>query len=244
MDLISKEKPDVLCIQETVLWKQTHFNVKNYTGLFKEGHVNNWTHGGVADFIHESISYQKLTLDTLLQAIVARINIGRDVTIVSICNSRSQVISENLLSTLFQQSPKPVILTGDFNSYHQIWGSSANDNKGCHVLSFISKKQLNILVDGKHTGTSGTSKSAVDHTITSPFLQPILHWNVTDSPLSYDDYMVTVSVQSKNSEPHTTITKFNINKTNCYLLTSNEAWRKTTNPNWPQSAEALTEDFY
>ena len=39
MGLISEEKPDVLCIQETILSKQTNFNLKYYNGLFKEGHT-------------------------------------------------------------------------------------------------------------------------------------------------------------------------------------------------------------
>ena len=86
MDVVAKEKPDVFCIQETMLSKQTNFNLKNYNGLFKEGHTNIRAHGGVANFIHETISYQKVTLNTPLQAIAARIIIGRDVTIVSIYN--------------------------------------------------------------------------------------------------------------------------------------------------------------
>ena len=73
MDLISKEKPDFLCIQETMLSKQTKLNLKNYNGLFKEGHMNDRAHGGVAIFIHEIIPFQKLILNTPLQAIAARI---------------------------------------------------------------------------------------------------------------------------------------------------------------------------
>ena len=96
MDLISKEKTDVLCNQETMLSKQTNFNVKNYNGIFKEGHTNYRAHGGVATFI-----YEKLLLNIPLQAIAARINMGRDVIIVSIYNLLSHAISENLLSSLF-----------------------------------------------------------------------------------------------------------------------------------------------
>ena len=70
--LISIEKPDVLCIQETMFSKQTNFNLKNYKGLLKEGHTNYWAHGGVAIFIHKTIPYQKLILKTFLQAITAR----------------------------------------------------------------------------------------------------------------------------------------------------------------------------
>ena len=105
MDLISNEKPDVLCIQETMLSKQTIFNLKDYNGLIQEGHTDCPAHEGVAIFIHETIPYQKLILNTPLQAIAARIKIERDVTIVSIYNSRVHAISEYLLSTLFQQLP-------------------------------------------------------------------------------------------------------------------------------------------
>ena len=97
MDLISKGKPDVLCIQETVLSKQINFNLKNYIGLFREGQKNYRSHEGVAIFIHETIPHIKLIVNTTLQAIAVIINIGRDVTIVSIYNSQSQDISENLL---------------------------------------------------------------------------------------------------------------------------------------------------
>ena len=101
-----------------MLSKQTNFNLKNYNGLFKEGRTNYRAHGGAPIFIHETIPYQKSILSNFLQATSARINIGRDVTRVSISNLRSHNTSENLLSIIFQQLPKPVILTGDFNSYH------------------------------------------------------------------------------------------------------------------------------
>ena len=178
-----------------MLSKLTNFTLKKFNTLFNEGHTNYRAHGGVAFFIHETIPNQKLILSIRLQAIAARINIGRDVNIVSIYNSQSHAISENFLSTLFQQIPKPVILTGDFNIYHLLWGGPAKVNRVCQVLSFINKNQLNLLNDGRHTGTSGTSNLAIDVTIAPPSLQPVLSWNVTDSPLS--SCVITVNIQSK-----------------------------------------------
>ena len=84
MDLIAEEKPNVLCIQEVILSNQTNFNLNNYNGLFKEEHTNIRAHGGVTIFIHKTIPYQKVILNTPVQANAARFNIGRDVTIVSI----------------------------------------------------------------------------------------------------------------------------------------------------------------
>ena len=122
-----------------MLSKQTNFKIKNYSGLLEEGYINRRSHGGVAIFTHDNILFKETTINTPVQAIAARINIGIDVTIVSIYNSRSHEISENLSSILFHQLPKSVILTGDFNSYNQICGSLENDVRGVKVLKLIEK---------------------------------------------------------------------------------------------------------
>ena len=122
-----------------MLSKQTNLNIKNYDGLFKEGHINRRAHGGIPILIHDNILLNEITINTPLQTVAARINIRIDVTIVSIYISRSDDISENLLTTLFHQLPKPVILTGNFNSYNQRWGSLEVDVRGVKVLDFIEK---------------------------------------------------------------------------------------------------------
>ena len=92
VDLTVKEKPAVIFIQESMLSKQTSFNIKNYTGLFKEGHITRHAHGVVAIFIHENIPFKEIAINTSQQAIADRINIGIDVTVVSIYNTRSHNI--------------------------------------------------------------------------------------------------------------------------------------------------------
>ena len=71
-----------------------------YNGLFK-GRTNYRARSRVAIFIHETIPCQKITLNPPLQAKAARNNIEKDVTAVSIYNSRSHDRSKKLLSTPF-----------------------------------------------------------------------------------------------------------------------------------------------
>ena len=75
-----------------MLSKQTNLKIKNYNGLFKEGHINHRSRGGVAIFIHDNKPFKEITIKTPLplRAIAARTNIGIDVTIVSIYNSRNK----------------------------------------------------------------------------------------------------------------------------------------------------------
>ena len=148
-------------------------------------------------------------------------NIGREGIIVSFSNSLSLDISENLLSTLFQQLPKPVILTGDFNIYHQIWGNPVKDNRRYQALNFINNNQLNILNDGRHTRTSGNPK--LETVLTA---HPILECQ-RQYPLSSDHCVITVNVQRKILEPQSTIIKFNTNEVSWQLFTSNETWNKS-----------------
>ena len=95
VDLIAKEKPGILCNQETMLSKQKDFNLKNYIGLLN-GHTNYQAHEVVAIFVHKKIPYQKITLNTSLQTTAATINVGTDVTVVSIYTSRSHALRGSL----------------------------------------------------------------------------------------------------------------------------------------------------
>ena len=109
---------------------------------------------------------------------------------------------------------------------------------------FINKNQINILNDGRHTRTSGNSKSAIDLTIASSSLQPILSSNVTDSPLCADYCMITVNIQSKNFEPKLQSQNSTSIKQTGTSLHQMKAWKELAHLSRSQSAEALTKDMH
>ena len=97
--------------------------------------------------------------------------------------------------------------------------------------------------DGRHTRTTGTSKSAIDLTKVSPFLQPILSSNASSNSLDSDHCVITINIATRSREPHITITKFNTTKADSNLSTSNEVWKQTTKPSLLHSTEDSTESF-
>ena len=129
--------------------KNSNFKLRHFIGIHKEGHLNHRAHGGVAIFIHETLPYKEIELNTPIQAVAAQISIGKPVTVASIYNSRSHQINESLLTDILKQLPKPVILTGDFNAYHHVWGSPEIDNRGTQVFNFTQNNNLNIINDLK-----------------------------------------------------------------------------------------------
>ena len=97
--------------------------------IHKKGHHRHEWHGGAAILIHETIPVKEIQLNAPLQAVAAQIIIGILIKTVSLYNSRIHEISERLLSELKNQLPPPVLITGDFNSYHPIWSFDTVDSR-------------------------------------------------------------------------------------------------------------------
>jgi len=227
-----------------MLQKDTSFKLTNYTGILKEGHFNRRSHGGVGIYLHESVPFREINLTSPIQAVAIQANLGTLITVVSIYNSRSHQLTTTLLNNILEQLPKPVILAGDFNSYHQAWGSPTTDTRGNQVMKFIQDNNLNLLNDGRPTRTSGNSSSAIDLTLVSPQLHPLLDWSVTDSPLDSDHCLITIDLQNDitNCEPPKTI--LNIRKADWTKFQNSTAWEIDTEEFEHEDARSLTQVFY
>ena len=78
------------------------------------------------------------------------------------------------LDHLIDQLPKPLILIGDFNSHHTLWGCTDTDDKGRIVEDFITKHDLVLLNDRSSTylHPATGSYSSLDLSICSPGFFP------------------------------------------------------------------------
>ena len=56
----------------------------------KENHHNPRSRGGVAIYLHESIPYKQINLITPFQAVAFQVNLGTQITITSLYNSRKK----------------------------------------------------------------------------------------------------------------------------------------------------------
>ena len=94
VDLTVKYKPDVLCVQETMPSKQTSFQVVQ---RIIQRRMHKLPSTRRSSHLHPRNNLS-LEIDSYHspQTIAPRFNIGKDVTIVSICNSRSRNTSVKL----------------------------------------------------------------------------------------------------------------------------------------------------
>ena len=84
LQYISDLRVDILVLQETRLENSREFNLQGYNSERCEGHFNRASHGGVATFIHSSLPYERVNLNSPLQAVAVRVTLAYPITICNI----------------------------------------------------------------------------------------------------------------------------------------------------------------
>jgi len=83
------------------------------------------------------------------------------------------------------------IIAGDFNSWHQSWGSPYNNRKGCTILKYILKSNLITLNDGSPTNFSTyQTMTHVDLTIITPYLATQIKWKSDHELFGSDNFPI------------------------------------------------------
>ena len=121
----------------------------------------------------------------------------KPITLASIYIPHSKNLNCNELRDGVRQLPKPIILMGDFNAHHEMWGNDRTDQRGKVVETRIIQEELNVLNNGAVTHISGT---AIDLTIVSPELEADMQWTAIPTVLSSDHFPVLVSISTSRRE--------------------------------------------
>ena len=156
-------------------------------------------HGGVLLAVHRGLPSQHLELRTPLQAVAARVLFDHRVcTICSIYLPPGCALPESELSRLVAELPSPMLILGDFNGHHTLWGCREIDVRGRVLERFILNEHLVILNTGTRTHVTmpSGSTSALDLSLLSPQLAPLFTWEVADDPMGSDHFPVLLKYNS------------------------------------------------
>ena len=164
--------------------------------------------GGVAVGVVDTLYSTPVHIATNLQAVAVRVHLEQHVTILNLYITREQDFTLLELENLLQQLPQPIIFVGDFNSYNVLWGSVRSDVRGRIIESFIDASNLVLLNTGANTHfslASGTY-SAIDLSLCSAVLAPMLAWRVHDDLCGRDHFPVILDFlnlyQAPRKLPH------------------------------------------
>ena len=150
-----KEKPNIICVQETWLKPDIDCIIKGYTAIRRDRGKGRG--GGVPTFIQNGISYKVLGVNKNHELIVTRVWTKRGpVNIVNYYNPCGK-LDESILENILEPAQGNMVWCGDFNSHHLLWGSDHTDSNGYIIEEFIDSKCLVCINNGEGTRYNGSA---------------------------------------------------------------------------------------
>ena len=202
--LIRQENPICICLQETrhgdrILNPPSKYNIIQSPKKRDDDHER-----GVAILIRKNINYQNVQLTTNLQAVAARIWMGKWYTICTLYLPHHDV-TEAELTGLILQLPKPYLILGDMNARHHIWGEPVDNPKGKIFEKLLNHQDLCLLNSSTptHYHVQTNSLTTIDLSFTSGDCFPDFRHEVLDDLHGSDHYPIRIGkiVTPEASEP-------------------------------------------
>lgn len=177
----------IALISETWLKPRMKFNIRGYT-VVRNDCGND--HNGVAIILHNSLYFQNVSTvcDDSIQNIAVKVQINNKfLTIVSFysppnCTPR---FTKSKFNNFIKSLSHPMIVAGDFNAHHTVWGCDSVDSRGRALVDVMEENDLVLLNDGNPTtiGSNRSRPNGLDLTMVSSSLGLSCDWLVCDSPL-------------------------------------------------------------
>lgn len=171
--LLLEEKFDILLLSET--WYKAHYDIK-YKGFQVLRKDRPDGKGGVAILISNKISYKPIafndTFTNKIEVSGASVRVDdKDIFFVSVYRPPNVKVSSVDNINFFNQIPDSVLVGGDCNAHHGLWGSSISNHDGA-ILTEALDDFPNFVIGNTGAATrlsppDCTNHSVVDITILS-----------------------------------------------------------------------------
>lgn len=190
INIIKDLNPDIISVNETWLKKDNNFYLRNYNILRDDRRDG---YGGVAFIIRNNIVFKQIHLPIRnvprnFQFLI--IEIGT-LSIINVYNPPNQTLNLGVLETILSSmSTNNILLLGDFNGHHPLWGSDVTNNNGVIFSEFVSNTDLICLNNGDSTRLVGPSqtKSALDVSFISSAFNGQTDWCVLHDYVGMSDH--------------------------------------------------------
>ena len=184
-------EPDVVCIQETWLRKDTRFELKGYS-MEAKSRIDR-RGGGVAIFIRETISYQRIhNIPHEIEGVTIKIRTTeKDINITSLYLPPAEHLDFDIIKPIL--ATKNLIVCGDMNAKHALWGAPKNDPRGKQLGDAAEELELAVLNTGSGTrlNRDGTY-SHLDVALASANLSLKCDWRIIDDDEWGSDHLPTL----------------------------------------------------
>ncbi|XP_049871583.1 RNA-directed DNA polymerase from mobile element jockey isoform X2 [Pectinophora gossypiella] len=212
--MINSHDPAVFAISETWFKPGSYFRLPGYSCL-RDDRTDG--HAGTAIFIKSSITYNRIPLPAIVGINAVAVKI-QNFSILCIYIPHPNVISISDIELLISQLSGPIIIVGDFNVSHVIWGGPDYDPLGCDLVDLMDFRNLCLLNDGSPTRYTAPDRrvSAVDLSMCSADIRSMTSWQILSEKYGSDHYVIVISFDqpSPSVRPFEPLLKYIIPRAN------------------------------
>lgn len=125
--IIQDFSPKIICLQETNITDNYQYpKLPNYNSYYKNRVDYKRSSGGVAIFVDSAFPSSPLSINSNLEVVAASVLIDTKISICNVYLPNHTEFSIEDINNIINQLPSPFIITGDFNSHNELWGSKKN----------------------------------------------------------------------------------------------------------------------
>lgn len=214
--LIGRYNPSVVALSETWLAPGARFRISGFN-ILRDDRDDGY--GGTALLIKKNCLFSSLQLPTFnnsnFNAVAARIG---NISYLSVYISRKDINIIPILKKVIETLPPPIIVLGDFNAHHSLWGAPNDDAIGILLVELMDALNLCVINDGSPTRcfVPGQNPSYIDLSFCSSSLSSLLSWKCLSMSHGSDHYPIILTLPNhviKSVQSLPPLLKFKL--TNC-----------------------------
>lgn len=125
--------------------------------VYKNPSISSFPNGSAALYVRNGVPHIEIPVDDLCTELVdlaaARVQLREKyLSVVSVyARPRVKVAVDAIVKELCKRCPTPVIICGDWNAHHELWGDARIDERGRLLAEIFEVEELAIANDGSPT---------------------------------------------------------------------------------------------
>lgn len=200
LKIILKEiNPCCVCLQETMLGDYqgkppSGYNIEQSNRARDDNHER-----GAAILINKKIHYERIIINTRLQALAVKIFLNKWYTVCCLYLPHVPVTKQDITQLIDQLRP-PYLILGDMNARSPVWGNIDTNEKGKIFEHILLQYNVSLLNDNTPTHyhlQTGTS-SVIDLSIASSDCTVDFDYNVVSELHDSDHYPVKITLKENS----------------------------------------------
>uniref|UniRef100_A0A0A9Z1X7 RNA-directed DNA polymerase from mobile element jockey n=1 Tax=Lygus hesperus TaxID=30085 RepID=A0A0A9Z1X7_LYGHE len=219
MQFADENNADILTIQESWLTREKTLKAPNYQA-YRFDNTDIYGRRGLVTLVRDTFPSKKVPLgfinNTEVELMAVEVTLAnRSILIVNIYVPPGLRLPRIFWDNVFDQSLHPhVILCGDLNAHHPLWGSGDTDLRGQQIFDSMLDSPLILIENDGETRISrpGHNKSATDAAFSSASLFSNLTIQILNETAGSDHFLMKIVLQNAEKIPIIPIFKWNFKK--------------------------------